>query len=139
MTARSPSAPGIRAEAENENEMPVTGDSSRRSMENSSSEQGESKEEEDGAFAPIACPATHERGLQEQRSNTSRSLERSWSLNDGVSIGGNKFEEEGGEAGVEESGFVVGWEEGDAMNPRNMNKARKWLIVVIVSMGSLCV
>ena len=137
MSARSPSPPGIRAEAETEK--PVPCDGPRRSMENSSFEQGESKEEDDGAFAPIVCPATHERGLQKQRSNASRSLERGWSLNDGVSIGGDKLGEEGGEAGDGGEGYIVGWEEGDAMNPRNMNKARKWLIVIIVSMGSLCV
>lgn len=137
MSARSPSPPGVRADTDTEK--PVPCDGPRRSLENSSSEQGEIKEEGDGAFAPIACPATHERGLQKQRSNASRSLERSWSLNDGVSIGGNECGEDDGEAGDGESGYVVGWEEGDAMNPRNMKKARKWLIVVIVSMGSLCV
>jgi hypothetical protein len=47
--------------------------------------------------------------------------------------------QEDGEAGDGQSGYVVGWEENDVMNPRNMNKARKWMIVIIVSMGSLCV
>lgn len=136
MSAPSPSPPGIRADTDTEK--PVR-HSPRRSLENGSSEQEDSKEEEDGPFAPIACPSTHERGLQKQRSNASRSSERNWSLNDGVSIGGDKFGEEDGEAGNGESEYIVGWEEGDAMNPRNMNKARKWLIVVIVSMGSLCV
>ncbi|KAJ6113783.1 hypothetical protein N7523_007100 [Penicillium sp. IBT 18751x] len=118
-------------------------DSPRRSTEGNSSNDGledENKQyEEDGIFAPIACPTTHEeRGtLQKMRSNASRSMERSWSLNDGVSIGGEKFEESAEDGGDNE--FVVGWEEGDVTYPRNMNKARKWLIVIIVSMGSLCV
>jgi hypothetical protein len=95
--------------------------------------------EEDGTFAPIACAATNEgRGLQKSKSNASRSMERSWSLNDGISLRREELSEEGGGDG-EDNEFVVGWEEGDALYPRNMNKGRKWLIVIIVSMGSLCV
>jgi hypothetical protein len=62
-------------------------------------------------------------------------------LHDGVGIGGDKFEGQGnGEAGSDgETDYVVGWEENDVMNPRNMKKGRKWLIVIIVSTGSLCV
>lgn len=116
--------------------------------EKTSDELDRSKSEDaDATFAPINCPATNEdpreTGIQKQRSNASRSLERSWSLNDGVSIGGSEFEgQEADEAGREpdaEAGYTVGWDENDAMNPRNMNKARSWLIVVIVSTGSLCV
>jgi hypothetical protein len=136
MSVRSPSPPGIRAEHETEKSAPS---SPRHSLENSSEQ--ESKADEDGAFAPIACPATHEGhgSTQRRRSNASRSLERSWSLNDGVSIGGDELVQEDGEAGDGQSGYVVGWEENDMMNPRNMNKARKWMIVIIVSTGSLCV
>lgn len=104
-------------------------------------------EDEDATFAPINCPPTNEdrrdMGIRRKRSSASRSLERSWSLNDGTSIGGNEFEEEeADEAGREpdtDAGYTVGWEENDAMNPRTMSKARKWLIVIIVSTGSLCV
>ncbi|PYH50083.1 MFS transporter [Aspergillus saccharolyticus JOP 1030-1] len=35
--------------------------------------------------------------------------------------------------------FTVSWDENDPMNPRNMSKARRWLITTIVSLGSLCV
>ena len=80
--------------------------------------------------------------LQKQRSNasksvTSRSLERSWSLNDGVSIGGQEVDEAA--VANEDEAYTVGWEDNDPMNPRNMSKARRWLVVIIVSMGSLCV
>lgn len=150
--SRPISPPGIHAEHEHEPEPePETqtekicdSGSPRRSTDGNSSDDGlkmETKQyDEDGTFAPIACPATHEeRGtLQKMRSNASRSMERSWSLNDGVSIGGEEFGEENAEVG-EDNGFVVGWEEGDVLYPRNMNKGRKWLIVIIVSMGSLCV
>ena len=36
--------------------------------------------------------------------------------------------------------FEVQWNgDHDPMNPRNMSKARKWMIVLVVSMSSLCV
>lgn len=116
--------------------------------EKSEDELDHSKSEDvDATFAPIACPATNDgrrdAPMQKQRSNASRSLERSWSLNDGVSIGGDEYEgQEADEAGPGtdgEDGYTVAWEENDSMNPRNMNKARKWLVVIIVSTGSLCV
>lgn len=100
---------------------------------------------DDVTYAPINSPGTHNEGsapLQKQRSNasksvTSRSLERSWSLNDGVSIGGHEVDEAA--MANEDEAYTVGWEENDPMNPRNMSKARRWLVVIIVSMGSLCV
>lgn len=106
---------------------------------------------EEGVFAPIQAPdgdddEEQRRGapLHKLRSRSSRSLARCWSLNDGVSIGGDQMQDkEGGEAGTigadDEQRFTVDWDENDPMNPRNMGKARKWLIVIIVSMGSLCV
>ncbi|KAJ5724933.1 hypothetical protein N7493_006661 [Penicillium malachiteum] len=85
--------------------------------------------------------AAEKRHSRRSRSR-SRSLERSWSLNDGISLGGNEFqgdaEEEAQEAPGEE-GYTVRWDENDPMNPRSMSKARRWMIVIIVSMGSLCV
>lgn len=100
---------------------------------------------EDVNFAPITSPiADGERGapLQKQRSSASRSvasgqLERSWSLNDGVSVGRHDVDE--AEVAIDNAAYSVGWEENDPLNPRNMNTARRWLIVCIVSLGSLCV
>lgn len=97
------------------------------------------------AYAPITSPGTHDEGnapLQKQRSNasksvTSRSLERSWSLNDGVSIGGHEVDE--AVVANEDGAYTVSWDENDPMNPRNMSKPRRWLVVIIVSLGSLCV
>lgn len=88
---------------------------------------------EDVTFAPIATP--HDAGaLQPQRSNSKsmRSVER-WSLNDGTSVTGEP------EAADEDTEFTVGWEENDPLNPRNTSKARRWLVTIIVSLGSLCV
>ena len=39
-----------------------------------------------------------------------------------------------------EKAFEVDWDgEDDPMNPRSMSRARKWVVVIIVSMSSLCV
>ncbi|KAJ5504477.1 hypothetical protein N7463_007351 [Penicillium fimorum] len=98
---------------------------------------------EDVTYAPINSPGTHDESsapLQQQRSNASRSvrsLESSWSLNDGVSIGGHEVNE--ASVPQDDAAYTVGWEENDPMNPRNMSKARRWLIVIIISIGSLCV
>lgn len=43
------------------------------------------------------------------------------------------------EAASEASRFTVTWEEPDPANPRNLGLARRWLIVILVSTGSLCV
>lgn len=138
-------SPGSRAEDEKHDRR----DSEQHSRdEKSSDERDRAKSEDaDATFAPINCPTNSEgrrdTGIQRKQSSGSRSLARSWSLNDGTSIGGDEFEEsEADEAGGEsdaDAGYTVGWDENDAMNPRNMRKARKWLIVVIVSSGSLCV
>ncbi|CAG7920787.1 unnamed protein product [Penicillium olsonii] len=93
---------------------------------------------EEVTFAPIATSAVHDGApLQAQRSNGSKSMksiERRWSLNDGTSIVGN--DQAGGDQDTE---YTVGWDENDPLNPRNMSKGRRWLIVIIVSLGSLCV
>lgn len=58
---------------------------------------------------------------------------------DGTMNGGGKGDAEDrgrGEKGKHE----VQWDgEGDARNPRNFGKARKWMIVLVVSAGSTCV
>jgi hypothetical protein len=108
----------------------------------------EQTKSEDATFAPIVAPdEQHDRQIKKERSNLSRSrsLERCWSLNDGVSLGGHGFEEEqageaaGQQRSGDDAGYTVSWDVNDSMNPRNMSKARRWLIVIIVSLGSLCV
>ncbi|KAI1829597.1 hypothetical protein DTO006G1_8334 [Penicillium roqueforti] len=97
------------------------------------------------AAITITSPGTHEEGstpLRKLRSSASRSvtskpLERSWSLNDGVSVASHDVDEAA--VATDHESYIVGWEENDPMNPRNMSKARRWLVVVIISMGSLCV
>ncbi|KAJ5368270.1 drug/proton antiporter YHK8, partial [Penicillium cataractarum] len=108
----------------------------------------EQTKSEDATFAPIVAPEDQrDMQIKKERSNVSRSrsLERSWSLNDGVSLGGNRYEEEaageapGQQRPEDDAGYTVGWDVDDPLNPRNMSKARRWLIVIIVSLGSLCV
>lgn len=99
-------------------------------------------------FAPITSSASRDMHRQSQEkqgsnptatANTSRSLERSWSLNDGTSFVGNEVEDERVPDEMGDAGYTVCWEEGELLNPRNMSKARRWMVVIIVSMGSLCV
>ncbi|KAL4735073.1 major facilitator superfamily domain-containing protein [Aspergillus similis] len=98
---------------------------------------------EDG-FEPIKPATTTDNSqLQKLHSTSSRPVERSWSLNDGyrcnneVDMEVNTGDPQGTE--VTASDFVVRWDENDPMNPRNFNKVRRWLIVIICSTGSLCV
>lgn len=39
----------------------------------------------------------------------------------------------------DEIDYLVEWDENDKLNPRNLPAARKWLIVLIISIGSLLV
>jgi hypothetical protein len=101
-------------------------------------------EESDRTFAPInASAATNKERSQKLQRTTSSTIERSWSLNDGYSCHtvDEEAEDKSNQPGEAADGdeFVVGWDDNDPMNPRNMNKFRRWLIVVICSSGSLCV
>ncbi|KAJ9318965.1 hypothetical protein DTO271D3_553 [Paecilomyces variotii] len=105
------------------------------------------------AYEPLRATTANSNGrngdlaVQKTHSRTSRrSLERSWSMNDGYSCSGigadeEDKDEEAGAVPAEEgvSDFTVTWDENDPANPRNMNKLRRWLIVVICSTGSVCV
>ncbi|EFW22052.1 MFS multidrug transporter [Coccidioides posadasii str. Silveira] len=80
------------------------------------------------------------------RQSTSRSLERSTSLGDGYThphVDNDRLQDVEDEEKLEQQravDFVVGWDgPNDPDNPRNMTYARKWLIVIILAMGSLCV
>ena len=105
-------------------------------------------EESDGAFVPIKLSAADEsqRRPEQAQRTTSRSNERSWSLNDGYSAhtgydaaDGATDDKGSGRGESQEPDYLVGWDEGDPMNPRNFNTPRRWAIMLICSMGSLCV
>ncbi|KAJ5414101.1 hypothetical protein N7509_000728 [Penicillium cosmopolitanum] len=112
-------------------------------------EQSVDSKSEEAGFAPITHPFPRDNGANNSTTNPSsnaqatpsRSLERSWSLNDGTSLAGDEGRAERISSDEEHAGenFMVGWDEDDALNPRNMSKARRWMVVIIISMGSLCV
>ncbi|RAL07593.1 MFS transporter, partial [Aspergillus homomorphus CBS 101889] len=96
--------------------------------------------EVDGAFAPINGRVTsHESQMRRVHS-------RSYSLTDGYSYNIPDDDEiekvpsrKEGLAADDPDAFIVSWDEHDPMNPRRFNTLRRWLIVVICSLGSLCV
>ncbi|KAL3455127.1 major facilitator superfamily domain-containing protein [Aspergillus heterothallicus] len=96
----------------------------------------------EGGFVPIKPTATTDNN--QLRPSTSRPIERSWSLNDGYSCNSAVDAEAGvGDMQASEAeqppGYVVAWEDNDPMNPRSFKTVRKWMIVIILSLGSLCV
>ncbi|KAL4800048.1 major facilitator superfamily domain-containing protein [Aspergillus venezuelensis] len=97
----------------------------------------------ESSFAPIKPATTADNThLQRPHSAASRPIERSWSLNDGYSCNNEADAEAnaGGPQGPDaEDDFTVRWEDNDPDNPRNFNTLNRWMIVIICSMGSLCV
>lgn len=126
-------------------ESPVDEDSSsEKSTEDVRGKETQQGEESDRTFAPInASVATNNERSQKLQRTTSSTIERSWSLNDGYSCHtvDEEAEDRSNQPGEAADGdeFVVGWDDNDPKNPRNMNKLRRWLIVIICSSGSLCV
>lgn len=104
----------------------------------------------DGAtFTSITAPTSRvESQLHKTTSQSSSNIHRTMSLTDGYSIAGmedeDKEEEQqtqpsdapDGEAATE---LLVKWDDNDPENPRNMNYFRKWIITLVVSIGSVCV
>ncbi|PKY02942.1 MFS general substrate transporter [Aspergillus campestris IBT 28561] len=131
--------------------MPVPADSQSTSDSKSDSEDSTrinspERGEGDAAFEPISTPhATHEDRMQRLHSASSRPLERSWSLNDGYSCNtgdervSEKSPDEEEDVDAMAADFTVDWDENDPSCPRNFSKPRRWLIVIICSLGSLCV
>ena len=97
----------------------------------------------ENSFAPIKPATTADNThLQRPHSAASRPIERSWSLNDGYSCNNEADAEAnaGGPQGADaDDNFTVRWEDNDPNNPRNFNTLKRWMIVIICSMGSLCV
>jgi hypothetical protein len=92
----------------------------------------------DAGFEPIRPPAS-----QNASRRTSVSLSQSRS-NNGYGIDGGAGIEGVGDlqtTRLDKDPFEVGWDNGDSdpLCPRSMSKARKWLIVSIVSAASVCV
>lgn len=118
-------------------------------------------------FSPIATPMTQQQitnaselhKISSRASRSSTNIYHTLSQTDGYSISvqgsddeeteeereGDDIEGKAGErdrasaADASATELVVRWDENDPENPKNMNRARKWLIAVIVSLGSVCV
>ncbi|PGH12540.1 hypothetical protein AJ80_06701 [Polytolypa hystricis UAMH7299] len=110
----------------------------------------DSRDEEEKQFQPICPGANNEeqgRRLSRQESRrSSHSLDRACSISDGYShpaVNNDKLQEPKDEEDAVtryEGEYIVKWTTGlDEENPRNMSLARKWLIVIVLSAGSVCV
>ena len=107
---------------------------------------GEQSAPEKG-FQPINALGKKPEGAGPGRASTSRpnSLSVTRSYGDGHAY--TCFTEDGeqqtanaGQADDPEKQFEVRWDGiSDPMNPRSMSKPRKWLVLILVSMSSLCV
>ncbi|KUL88762.1 hypothetical protein ZTR_03564 [Talaromyces verruculosus] len=117
--------------------------------------------EQDGTtFSPIAAPTTQQHTLNtielhkttSRASRASTNINRTLSQTDGYSVSVRGEEEDKEEEEIErkrEEGvpvpdasateLVVKWDENDPENPRNMSYARKWVIALVVCLGSVCV
>jgi hypothetical protein len=118
--------------------------------------------ERDGTtFSPIAAPATQQHALNtielhktiSRASRASTNINRTLSQTDGYSISVRGEEEDKEEEEIEQrkeegvppvpdtsaTELVVKWDENDPENPRNMSYARKWVIALVVCLGSVCV
>ena len=105
----------------------------------------------EGEFQPLSLSPNLSRdpeGASAERSRSrqsSRSLERTYTLSDGYSHHVDDDEEmqqppreKEGPSGDEE--FVVKWDgPDDPDNPRNMSLFRRWVVVMVISLGSACV
>lgn len=99
------------------------------------------------AFQPIKARQKKPEGAGPGQASTSRSnslyTTRSYGDGHGYTCFGHDEEHQAsnpGQAEDPEKQFEVQWDGGsDPMNPRSRSKARKWLVVILVSMSSLCV
>ncbi|KAH7175600.1 major facilitator superfamily transporter [Dactylonectria macrodidyma] len=110
-----------------------------RDVEKASSHSGDGPEDSSSTtFAPIQSSATRASAVA-SRPSTSEGLSRA------VSHNGYSCEDAGGSsddaATTEKDPHEVGWDNGDEDPecPRSFSSARKWTIVIIVSMASFCV
>lgn len=108
---------------------------------------GEEQDDAEKAFQPIKARGKRSEGAGPGQASTSRpnSLHtiRSYGDGHGYTCFSDDGEHQGADSGQTrdpEKQFEVQWDGGsDPMNPRSMSKPRKWLVVILVSMSSLCV
>jgi hypothetical protein len=103
-------------------------------------------ERQDGFLRPLpSAPGSQLTASVSRKSKTGSQLSRSWSYVDGYSGYFRRRDEEdeddhtNSDSPAEEKQFEVKFDKDDAMNPRNMSTARKWIVVFTLAFGSLCV
>ncbi|PGH00823.1 hypothetical protein GX51_05600 [Blastomyces parvus] len=114
-------------------------------------DQGPTRSESEPHFEPISRPklSDHSRSTSQATSRSSRSLRRAYSLSDGYThpaVDNDRLrqpeEDEKAEevSAAPEMEYIVKWDgHDDPGNPRNMSLGRKWVIVLVLAVGSVCV
>ena len=131
--------------SEPQNKQSVSRTPSDRSLANGDLEENQVK-----AFAPVKSHTESRKSASDlssrgrSQNEYSGSQQRSRSYGDGHGFACISHEDVGNDVqdtkSEDQPDFEVAWDgEDDLMNPRSMKKARRWLIVVIVPMGSFCV
>lgn len=127
----------------------------------SSSSASSAEDGDNTTFSAITAPtATQDHQNHEQlhkigsraskSSRASTKINRQLSQTDGycLSVRGDEEDDEEtadedrlstGDANTSTTEILVKWDENDPANPKNMAHARKWVIAIVVSLGSVCV
>lgn len=108
---------------------------------------GEEQRDPEKALQPMKARGKQTEGAGSGQASTSRpnSLHTTRSYGDGhgYTCPSDDEEQQGANAGQTddpEKRFEVQWDsDTDPMNPRSRSKPQKWLVVILVSMSSLCV
>ncbi|OJD21959.1 hypothetical protein ACJ73_06698 [Blastomyces percursus] len=112
---------------------------------------GQVRSRSESHFEPICRPKLDKdsRSTSQATSRSSRSLRRVYSLSDGYThpaVDNDRLHEPEEDEKAEEvsaapgMGYIVKWDgPADPANPRNMRLGRKWVIVLVLAVGSVCV
>jgi len=101
----------------------------------------ENEIENEREFAAINASSNADSQARKRDTRSLRSISRTRSNNGYGCCDGNESSEDVETGEAEKDEWEVRWEggDGDPGNPRSMAFGRKWIVVVIVSMSSLCV
>lgn len=130
--------------------MPTTADNEKNSKSSNIADSGASSAVEDESpSTPFETEMTREPTFEPIRAQKSETGTRPGSMKEmsrtrsqnGYGCDDDQEQEDIERAGGDKDEFEVTWENGDLdpLNPRSLGLAKKWSIVIIVSMASLCV
>lgn len=121
------------------------------SSEQSAQDDRQDRDRSEAHFEPICGtkPENEARPASRVSSRSSRSMSRVYSLSDGYThpaVDNDRLQEPEEEERAEEvstgpgTEYIVKWDgPDDPGNPRNRSLARKWVIVLVMAVGSVCV